>query len=376
MTTPVIQVRRGELAQAAKAGAEALQHGQLVGFPTETVYGIACMAGHTAAMERLRELKDRPHRPFSLHMAGPDEIHRYVRSIPPAARRLIAKAWPGPVTLLLSVGGSLPDETLQRQGLYDILSLDDVIGLRCPDEPLATAMLDQAGASVVAPSANLTGEPSPRSAQEVLSGLDGRIDLLLDHGPTRYGQDSTIVSFVAEDGRSAEGCTIVREGVWSASAIRRMMKRRIVFVCTGNTCRSPMASGLAKKLLAAREGCSVGELRSAGIEVISAGLFASTGAHATPEAVSAAHQLGADISRHRSRPATAELIRDADMVFCMTQAHVSEARRLAGQDGQHVRLLDSSGDIPDPVGAGPDVYVRTARRIEQALTDQMNKGTI
>ncbi|MFB3892727.1 MAG: Sua5/YciO/YrdC/YwlC family protein [Phycisphaerae bacterium] len=378
METRVIKVRRpSEAAAAAQDGARTLETDGIVGFATETVYGLAALATSAAAMERLRELKSRPARPFSVHIGRRDDIGRYVASIPPQARRLIAGAMPGPVTILLPVGGKLADAELQRRRLYHVLCDNDVIGLRCPDEPVAAMMLAAVSDPVVAPSANMAGGPSPRTAQDVLDAFDGRIELLIDSGPTRHGKDSTIVSFAPKDvGGSALGWSVVRKGVYDERMIRRLMRRKILFVCSGNTCRSPIAAGIARKLLAKREGCDAADLKKNGIEVGSAGLYAMEGGRASPEAVDAAGRMGADISRHRSRMLTSELINDADVVFCMTDFHVAQARRLAPSAAGKVRRLDDRGDISDPIGGGVGVYRKTAERIERALEALLDKGTL
>lgn len=374
MKTRVLKARRpAEVAAAAAEGARLLQDGGLVGFATETVYGIAAVATNQATMERLRDLKDRPKRPFSVHIGSPADVARYVKNVPTAARRIIQHGWPGPITLLLPLGSKLADANLQRHGLYNVLSDDDKIGLRCPDEPLAAAMLRAVGAPVVAPSANLAGEASPRRAEDVLQSLDGKIDLLIDSGPTRYGKDSTIVSFGPG---GLEDWSIVRKGVLDERAIRRLMRLRVLFVCSGNTCRSPLAAGLARKMIADSMGVSVSDLRRSGVDVSSAGIFGGSGSKASPEAVLAARELGADISRHRSRAATPELLRQADLVLCMTQMQASEARSLAPDAADKICRLDSQGDIADPIGSGPGAYRKTAQRIERILRELIDRGTL
>ena len=205
MSTEVIQARGAEqAAAAADAGAGALRAGKLVGFATETVYGIGAVATRPDAMERLRELKSRPKRPFSVHVGRREDVRRYVRSLPAEAERLIGKAWPGPITLLLPTGGTLADESLQAAGLHDVLCSDQTIGLRCPEGELCRAMLCGVKAPVVAPSANPAGKPPPQDAKEVLAYLNGQIDLLIDTGVTKYGQDSTIVRFDADGWKIAK----------------------------------------------------------------------------------------------------------------------------------------------------------------------------
>lgn len=374
MPTEVIKVDRDSvrnIAGAARRGASALKKGQLVGFATETVYGIAALATCGEALDRLRELKGRPTKPFSLHLARPEDVRRYVRSLPQEAELIISRGWPGPVALIVPAGGALADKRLRRrEGLYERLCCEDMIGLRCPDEPVAQAMLSGVSLPVVAPSANLAGRPSPRSAGEVLAELDGQIDLLIDSGPTRHGNDSTIVRC------DESGWKILRAGVYDEPSIRRMLSRTYLFVCTGNTCRSPMAAGIARKILAERLGCKVGDLARKGVAVLSAGTFAADGVRAAATAVDAGRLMGVDISRHRSRNLTRELIKDADMVFCMSDSHVSEAKRIAPGEAHKIRRLDPRGDVPDPVGGDLEIYGAAALRIEKALHAALNKGPL
>jgi len=329
------------------------------------------MATCDEAMDRLRELKDRPTRPFSLHLGGSEDVRRYVASLSDDAKLIISRCWPGPVTLIVPAGGQLADKRLRRrEGLYERLCFEDMIGLRCPDEPVAQAMLSGVSLPVVACSANLAGRPSPRSAGEVLADLDGLIDLLIDSGPARCGADSTIVR--CDD----SGWEVLRAGVYDQRGIGRMLSRTYLFVCTGNTCRSPMAAGLACKALAERLGCTVGELARKGVKVLSAGTFAPEGSHAAAMAIKTARLMGADISRHRTRNLTRELIKEANVVFCMTDSHVSEARRIAPGEASKICRLDSKGDVPDPVGGGFDIYGAAAARIEKALQAALDKGPL
>ena len=369
MATRVIHAtEEPELASAAVEAAEVLNAGGLVGFATETVYGIAALATRPEALSRLREIKSRPDRPFTVHIPAPEAVSRYVRQIPPAGRKLISKAWPGPVTILLPVGGRLAEQELQAAGLYERLCQQDVIGLRCPSEAVAEKLLSAVGDPVVAPSANPAGAAAPRSGEEVLAALDGQIDLLIDSGPTRYGLSSTIVRLDADG-----AWEVLREGVYDRGGIERLLRTTLLFVCTGNTCRSPMAAGLAGKLLAERLGCGVEALQEHGYEVLSAGVWAGSAGRATPEAVDAAGELGVDISGHRSRKLSVELINRADLILCMSGYHVDVVCRLVpSAAGKVVRLLPDR-DITDPLGTGEHVYRKTAEDIDKALRDVLNE---
>ncbi|NLW86301.1 MAG: threonylcarbamoyl-AMP synthase [Planctomycetes bacterium] len=365
MTTILINTADVGVEAAAMRGAAAVRDGKLVAFATETVYGIAVCADDDAALERLRTLKDRPTRPFSVHLGRAADAYRYVSraDTPPQARRLIEKAWPGPITIVLKANGHLADPALKP--LYGRLCHDDCIGLRCPDEPLASAMLSAVERTVVAPSANLAGEPSPHTAKQVMAALEGKVDLVIDSGPTRHRKDSTIVR--ADD----DGIHVLRAGAIDEKSVHRLAAMTIVFVCTGNTCRSPMAEGIAKKLLAEKLSCQEDDLNHRGYEVVSAGLFASDGARATPEAVLAAKRLGADIEKHRSQRLTGELIRRADVIFCMTRFHAQQIREL-GADAQVVQLLDPKKEIADPLGGADPEYAASAGQIAAALREALD----
>lgn len=357
-----------DIDDAARQGSEAILKGQLVGFATETVYGIAALASDPEAMRRLRKVKSRPDGPFSLHVADASDIDRYVQDPPLRARWLTETAWPGPITLLLETGGNLADANLRKiKGLYEQMTHNHVIGIRCPDEPVARKMLRAVDEPVVAPSANPAGKPSPRNADDVLHVLNGQIDLLIDSGPSRFGKDSSIIRI------DRDGWTLVRKGVYDERMVSRFLRKKIGFVCTGNTCRSPIAAGLAKEYLAEQLGCRVGELRSQGLEVFSAGTFASHGSPASPEAIQAVRAMGGDISHHKSRKLTADLIKSCDLLFCMTASHLAEAKRLAGDAETKIYLLDAQWEVPDPIGGGMDVYEQTAEHIAQAVRKRIQE---
>ena len=147
-------------AEAVREAGRALAEGQLVIFPTETVYGVGASAVHPGAVEALSVLKGRtPDKPFALHLADPAEAERYAGPLPPLARRLIQKTWPGPLTLV--VPDRRPDRTRPAGLVEDAIYYEGTVGLRCPRSDVGQAILRAAGVPVVGSSANLVGPACP-----------------------------------------------------------------------------------------------------------------------------------------------------------------------------------------------------------------------
>ncbi len=354
---------------ALDRAADLLLSGGLVAFPTETVYGVAASSRSAQGLARLRELKDRPaDKPFAVTVSAPSAASDLVPHAGPLAWRLMRKAWPGPLTLVVQVSHPLDCPAADRFGpeaVGPLFNVDNTIGLRCPDDPIALAMLERVEGPVVAASANRAGHPPARNADEVVQALGEGVDLVLDGGPVQYGVASTVVR-IEPDGR---GYRILREGVLDQRTLDRLSVETWLFVCTGNTCRSPMAAAIARTKLAEKLGCGLGDLTAMGYRVISAGTMAGDGLPASAGAVQAAAGHEARLDDHRSVRLTVDAIQQADRIWTMTEAHreavlsLVPTRSVIGK----TRLLSPGHPIEDPIGGPDEAYRRAADQIEQAV---------
>jgi L-threonylcarbamoyladenylate synthase len=195
----------GSIARAA----ECLRAGGLVAFPTETVYGLGAHALDRRAVRRVFAAKERPaNDPLIVHVAAIDDIAPLVIEIPPAARELAARFWPGPLTMVLRRSEFVPDEV--TAGL-------DTVAIRVPSHPIAQALLRCARLPIAAPSANRFSRPSPTRAAHVLADLGDRIEMVLDGGPTSVGLESTVVDLAHQPP------TVLRPGAVDVAALRAVI---------------------------------------------------------------------------------------------------------------------------------------------------------
>jgi L-threonylcarbamoyladenylate synthase len=173
-----------------RIAADFIKKGGLVAFPTETVYGLGADALNAEAVFCVFEAKKRPlDNPPIVHVCDVKDIHRLVKEVPHAAERLMKHFWPGPLTLIFDRSSIVPDVTVA--GL-------DTIAIRMPRHNVALALIRESGCPIAAPSANLAGKPSPTSAKHVLDDLGGRIDAVLDGGPTKIGVESTVLDLTVD----------------------------------------------------------------------------------------------------------------------------------------------------------------------------------
>jgi len=360
----------GNYRQVLHYAADLLRAGKLVAFPTETVYGVGARADRAAAVQALRVVKGRQEsKPFTLHVGSPGEVERYVPRLSGLARRFVRRAWPGPVTIVFPVDDPHAAPAVREYGdeLVDLLYHDGTIGIRCPAEVVAAELLTEAAVPVVAASANRAGNPPPRTAEEVVAELDGSIDLLVDGGPARFAKASTVVRL------GDEGYELMRHGVINERTLRRYGALNILFVCSGNTCRSPMAAALCRQKLAERLGCSPAELTDRNIHVTSAGTGGFGGTPASEGAVRALTRRGIDLGGHVAQALSADLIAQSDHIYCMTGNHREAVVSMLPSAAERTELLGITAEIEDPFGGPDENYERCAAEIDAALTRRIEE---
>jgi len=352
MAAPTVQLEPSDRSWLP-AALEVLEGGRLVVLPTETVYGVAARADDPRALERLRQAKGRPPGlAFTWHVASPAALEAYPGT-GACARRLAERYWPGPLTLVLP-GVPAGLEEVAREGWT---------GLRCTAGEFSSALCEAAPFPVVMTSANAHGQAEMTEAGE-LAGLElAGDDLVLEAPGVKLPGSSTVL--LLGGGRFE----LLREGLHDLERLRATAGLAIGFACTGNTCRSPMAEGIARAALARRLGTSLEGVADFGFRLESMGVMAAVGAPAAEHAVATLRERDIDISRHVARQATPEGVAELDRVYCLTESHrAALASLLPPKRTGHLELLDPEGrDIPDPIGGSAEVYRACAERIEACI---------
>jgi tRNA threonylcarbamoyl adenosine modification protein (Sua5/YciO/YrdC/YwlC family) len=327
--------------------ASACKEGKVVVFPTETVYGIGGKMSAPGIEKRLREIKGRSDtKPFSYHIGDWGMLDALKVKKTPLVCTMARQFWPGPVTLVV----------LDLAGRK--------IGIRFPRNRIALALIQEVGEPFIATSANGSGKPSPHTAHHVIEELHGAFDQLIDGGKTELMLDSTVVDLTGNIP------VILRKGAQGADvekAVERIIsgkcpRKRILIVCTGNSCRSPMAEGWLKHEIE-KKGLS------AEIEIISCGTSARDGLPCTLEAELVLRNREIDLSGFHSRRCRKGDLWSSDLVLAMSTQHAEAMADMLPSVKEKMITLN----VEDPIGMSMQVYEKTLLDIESKMKQYMNQ---
>ncbi len=365
MATQVLDIYNSDdPRKVIEVAVDLLKDAQVVAFPTETVYGLGAAIHDVSAIEKIFEIKGRPEsQVLTLAINDANELVRFAPNSTPLAKRLARRCWPGPLTMVVEAGDS--DSMIQSlpEDVIPFIAPDGWVGLRVPSNEVLLTVLDELQQPIALTSANRSGGADATTAHEVAEQLGDELSLVVDGGPTKLGTPSTVIKLADDE------ITVLRGGAIDNDKLVELAIPEIVIICTGNTCRSPMAEAILRSKLIRQLDCEADDLP---FRIHSAGIAAYPGSPAANQAIQAMDEQGIDLNDHESKQLHYQLARDADLLLTLSNSHRRAILSEWPEFENKTFVMDpDGGDIADPHGYPVEIYQACAQQIENFIDQRL-----
>jgi len=336
-----------------------LYEGQIVLFPASSTYVLAAYAERPEALLRLQKAPKADNWSPALALHDPESVLEYAKQVGTHGRRLIERSLPGPLAILVEPAS---DPDLLAAEARAIITHSGKFTIRVPAHEAIIETLRLLPEPLVL----VDGPPETAMPEGAINVFGAFADAFVDDGPTPFGKLPTVVDV------TEEGIRILREGVIPAGRVKRLTSEIITFVCTGNSCRSPMAEAIFRKMLADSLRTGVEQLPDHGFIVQSAGLAASDGAPAASFAQEVVQEYGTSLEDHAAQTLTPQMIQFSDRILVMTREHRAAILSMWPEASGKTMVLGGRSDIADPIGGSIEQYRRCAGQIAMHLQQILN----